>query len=88
MHYTEENQVEREKDALYNAWENLREMYTGNESTIEGLQRSIYAVSYRLIQLLCTVDDPLLPNFELANNCADLYYFYEFLESVKTSLRE
>jgi len=88
MHYTEENQVERVKDALYNAWEDFHPQYGNDEEIIECLENSIYMLNYRMLDLLSKTSENLWPDLELCTAFYDLYCIHEFLESVKTSLRK
>jgi hypothetical protein len=72
MHYTEENQVERVKDALFKAWERLNEIYGSNIETIEEIEKAIYKTNYKVIQLLCVANDSLFTDKELSWPMSDL----------------
>ncbi len=89
MTSTEKNQVERVKDALFNAWEKeLRPVYGNSEEIAEALESSIYQVTFRVLDMLCKPFEDILKSSEISDIMFDLRCIYNFLESVKTSLRE
>jgi len=87
MHYTEEQKIERVKNALFKAWENLAKFH-GDDDTCAHMRQSLYLTNVWILQLLCTdsKNDPD-PDIELANMVYDLRSIYAFFETFEASLK-
>lgn len=90
MNYTEEQKVERVKNALFTEYSSLVSLF-GEKRLFPELTKSFLKVNYNLLQLSCLAQEHDLEAYfdvELANALFDISAMLQLFEKVNESLKE
>ena len=90
MNYTEEQKVERVKNALFTEYQSLVSLF-GEKHLHPQLTKSFLKINYNLLQLSCLAQKKDLEAYfdeELCNSLFDISMMLQLFEKVNESLKE